>query len=235
MENNGLATKIDRPYHLATYLSLFEKFGGLTPRSPAFGRQFSSGTRHTSSSLDEASLKLNFEYQPSGFFKSNRSSTYIHRVPLGKKTHEWIGMYEETVLTYRRRLTQRTDAIFPRKLQKRDPGLSTMRQPGRNCQLYQEWLDLRTSVTIRLNKKDVNADAVDSEHGRKAAEVDSLLIPIDIQIDDEVVTKNVMVYSVTIKQPLGRFSVRPSSQGRRDHNRRLCVCYRQTGRLHADD
>jgi hypothetical protein len=29
--------------------------------------------------------------------------------------------------------------------------------------------------------------------------VDSLLIPIDIQIDDEVVTRNVMVYSVTIK------------------------------------
>jgi hypothetical protein len=28
--------------------------------------------------------------------------------------------------------------------------------------------------------------------------VDSLLIPIDIQIDDEVVTRNVMVYSVTI-------------------------------------
>jgi hypothetical protein len=107
--------------------------------------------------------------------------------------------YEEAVLTYRRHLTQRkivqsfpedTLITFRNTIQAYDAAGRTVRT-GKNGK------DLRTSVTIRLIKKDVNVDAVDSEQGRKAA-VDSLLIPIDIQIDD-VVTRNVMVYSVTIK------------------------------------
>jgi hypothetical protein len=111
------------------------------------------------------------------------------------------GMYEEAVLTYRRRLTQHDRTIFPRRhmstFRNAIQASCTTRQK-KTVSFTKNGSDLRTSVTIRLNKKDVNADAV-SEQGRKAAEVDSLLIPIDIQIDDEVVTRNVMVYSVTIK------------------------------------
>jgi hypothetical protein len=108
----------------------------------------------------EAELRVS-----SGFFqKATDRQTYIHRVPLGKKTHdEWIGMYEEAVLTYRHRLTQRRSYNLSRRhnehLQKRDPGSPQCDSREENCQLYLKRLDLRTSVTIRLNKKDVNADA----------------------------------------------------------------------------
>jgi hypothetical protein len=63
--------------------------------------------------------------------------------------------------------------------------------------------------------------------------VDSLLIPIDIQIDD-VVTRNVMVYSVTIKHNRRRFSVRPLVSRKARPQSTTCVLS-STGRFHADD
>jgi hypothetical protein len=109
MENNG-STEIDRPSHLATYSTRFENLGILTD-SPFSSIRTSVlqwyETHQLITLLDEASLKLNFN-QPSGFFKKQQivKRTFIEYL-LGKKTHdEWISMYEETVLTYRR-LTQR--------------------------------------------------------------------------------------------------------------------------------
>jgi hypothetical protein len=61
MENNGLATKIDRPSSRHIPLYSLRKFGGNSDRLPVLRTvQFSSGTRHQLITLlDEASLKLN--------------------------------------------------------------------------------------------------------------------------------------------------------------------------------
>jgi hypothetical protein len=59
----------------------------------------------------------------------------------------------------------------------------------------------------------------------------TLLIPIDIQIDDEVVTRNVMVYSVTIKHNRTDGSVRPPSQGRRPQSTTLCAIVKPDGSM----
>jgi hypothetical protein len=94
--------------------------------------------------------------------------------------------------------------------------------------------DLRTSVTIRLNKKDVNADATDSEHGRKAAEVDSA-DPDRHPDRRRSGHKNVMVYSVTIKHNRSDGSVYVHRLKEGETTIDDFACYRQTGRFHADD
>jgi hypothetical protein len=88
MENNGLATKIDRPYHLATPLYRFENSVEILTDSPFSNIRTSVLQWYETpliTLLDEASLKLNFKHRVRILQKATDRQTYIHRVPLGRR------------------------------------------------------------------------------------------------------------------------------------------------------
>jgi hypothetical protein len=170
MENNGLATKIDRPYHLATYLYFAENSVEILTDSP-FSNIRTSVLQWYDTPAHHVARRgfVEAELQASSkriLQKATDRQTYIHRVPLGEKTHEM----DRRVRTGRVDVSSSPDpaqdrTIFPedtlitfrntiQALSRREAGEDGART-GKNGK------DLRTSVTIRLIKKDVNADAVD--------------------------------------------------------------------------
>lgn len=151
-------------------------------------------------SLDRASDKLNFKNHASGFSKTQLriKQTFIDYL-IGNNTHEaWTEAYEGAVATYRRTLSERTIVSTFSKGTLGD--FRDTIQALHDARAAKNPKHLHSSVTIRLVKKDADMNAEDDQTGcRKAAEVDSLLIPITVLIDGTVTTRDTVVYSVTVK------------------------------------